>query len=240
MGKPLAAGHAASIGVEAADLAAAGFMANPRAIEAPQGFAAAHLGSGEKTAFLGLGAGWEMERASYKLHACCHGLHAMLEALAGLHLAPGSVDRVTVRTHPRWRAVCDIAEPRTGLEAKFSFRLTAAMALDGRDTAALETYSDAECRDPTLVALRDRVDVVSDPQLPETAAEVSLTAAGGRHHTLRHDLAEPVSSAELHSRLRRKAETLVGPEAASILAAATLEGTPDVSTLTALLRAAPA
>ena len=240
MGKPLNAGLAAANGVEAADLAAAGFRAARSGLDGPQGFGAATHGSAERRAVLGLGAQWQMERVSSKLHACCHGLHAMLEALSGLRLGPGTVDRVTVRTHPRWRAICDNPAPATGLEAKFSYQLVAAMALAGRDTAALESFSDAACTAPDLVALRDKVDVVGDAGLPVTAAEVTVTATGGRVHALRHDIAMPLQPEARRARLEAKARALLGPDRAAALAAATLGPAPDLPALTALLRAAPA
>ena len=62
---------------------------------------------------------------THKFHACCHGLHAVLEALGGLDLPGDQLDRATIRTHPRWLSVCAIAAPATGLEAKFSYRLSA-------------------------------------------------------------------------------------------------------------------
>jgi len=239
MGKPLNAGAAAATGVEAADLAAAGFECDPAALDGPSGFGPAHGGAAAEAAFGGLGARWEMARVSHKFHACCHGLHAMLEALAGLDLPGGQVDRATVRTHPRWLAVCDKRAPRTGLEAKFSYRLTAAMALSGRDTADPAAYSEEACADPALVALRDRVEVVADPTLSETQAVVDVTARGGRAHRLRHDIAEPLPPERLRARLAAKAATLVGTDRAEALGAAALRERPDIAALAGLLRHAP-
>ena len=39
--------------------------------------------------------------------------------------------------------MCDIAEPRTGLEGKFSLRATTAMALLGDDTSDPAAFTDA-------------------------------------------------------------------------------------------------
>jgi 2-methylcitrate dehydratase PrpD len=113
------------------------------------------------------------------------------------------------------------------------------MALSGRDTAALETFSDAACVAPDLVALRDKVDVVGDPTLPETAAEVHVAATGGRAHRLRHDLAGPADPARSRAKLEAKARALLGTERAAALAEATLCADPDIRALGALLRAAP-
>lgn len=238
MGKPLNAGFAASCGIEAADLAATGLQSNAVELGAPQGFGSAYDGAGDLTAFAALGTEWRMRDVSFKAHACCHGLHAMLNALSAVRLAHQEVDRVTVRTNPRWMNVCALPKPQTGLEAKFSFSLTAALALAGRNTGALETFSDAACYDPGLVALRDRVHVVPDPTLSATQAIVDISAAGGRAHRLTHDLAVPPPVSEQRRRLDAKAAALLGAPLAQALAAACFATEPDVSRLTEYLRQA--
>lgn len=238
MGKPYNAGIAAETGVQAARMAAAGFHSNPGALVGPQGFGPTHAGEADMAGFAGLGQVWLLTAISHKFHACCHGLHAMLEALRGVRLAPEAVDRVTVRTHPRWLTVCNQPSPTTGLGAKFSFRLTAAMALAGWDTGALGSYSAAACRDPVLVRLRDRVSVLADPDLAETASAVHVDAAG-RSHVVRHDLTEPLSMEVRAAKLRAKARALLGADGAAALdAAATAPEGPDLAALTALLAAA--
>ena len=122
MGKPYHAGLAARTGVEAAQFAQAGFDTRGQGVDGPQGFGPTHHGENNLDAFEGLGNIWRMETVSHKFHACCHGLHAMLEALSG-QKAEG-VDEAVVYTHPRWLSVCNIPEPRTGLEVKFSYRHT--------------------------------------------------------------------------------------------------------------------
>lgn len=219
MGKPLNAGFAAEVGVTCALLAEAGATSNPMAIEGAQGFGPTHAGSADPRAFDGLGADWLFPRISYKFHACCHGLHAMLEALrelreAGAH--PNAIEHVTIHTHPRWLSVCDQPEPVTGLQAKFSYRLTAAMSLAGLETASLEVYSDETCARPDLIALRDRVEVVGDTRLSDSEAEVTLVA-GGETRRARHDILRASDPAGIESRLRIKAGSLLGAELAGDL-----------------------
>ncbi|MBY8975887.1 MmgE/PrpD family protein [Rhodobacteraceae bacterium NNCM2] len=216
MGKPLNAGFAAEVGVTSALLAEAGATSAPAAIEDVQGFGPTHAGSAREEAFEGLGQEWVFPRISYKFHACCHGLHAMLEALRSLgpdRPEPGAVEKVTIRTHPRWLAVCNKASPETGLEAKFSYRLTAAMSLSGVDTAALGSYTDEICTRPDIVTLRDRVEVVTDDALSDTEAEVTVDL-GGRVLEARHDICAPTNSGEIEGRLREKSRALLGAEKA--------------------------
>ena len=101
--------------------------------------------------------------------------------------------------------MCNIAAPQTGLEAKFSYRLTAALSVQGQDTGAIDTYSDDVARSETLNALRDKVEVVPDETLSEMQARVEVD---GR--ALFHDLAAPLSFETRTTRLQGKARALVG------------------------------
>jgi 2-methylcitrate dehydratase PrpD len=235
MGKPYNAGIAAATGVEVALLAAAGFVANPQGLEAAQGFGQTHAGAAEAGALRGLGTDWRFETVSHKFHACCHGTHAALEALLTIREQAGEApDRVEITTHPRWMSVCNIAEPATGLEAKFSYRMTAAMVLADVDTGAMASFSDAICRDPALVSLRDRVFVQTDDTLPETAARVVIRA-GNRIAEASHDLDAPLSLDRRAAKLRAKAAALIGTDPAARLVAATGAETLDPAALAALL-----
>src|SRR5438094_470738 len=162
MAKPLHAGRAAETGLLAALLARGGFTASPAILEAPQGFAATHAGAEPRSEALERWAGRFLVRDTlFKYHAACYLTHAAIEAVSRLRtrhaLAPQRIARVEVRVDPSLLAVCDVAEPRTGLEGKFSLRATTAMALLGDDTADPATFTAARMSDPGLVSLRDRV-----------------------------------------------------------------------------------
>lgn len=223
MGKPYHAGTAAANGVEAALLAAAGFVSRPDALECEQGFGDTHAGANADvdTVLAGLGTVFRFERVQYKLHACCHGTHAALEALATLRAAhalpPEAIERITLTVHPRWLRVCNLEQPRTGLEAKFSYRLTAAMVCGGLDTGALATYTDAACERPDLVALRDRVRLATDESLPDTASRVTVRLKDGRELAQSHDLDAELPLAAQQARLRTKAAALLGRSDADAL-----------------------
>lgn len=205
MGKPYNAGLAAANGVEAAWLAAQGMVSNPDAITGPNGFVATHHANGADDQ----SPGFLMESVSHKFHACCHGLHAALEALATLHPDVAQIDRITVHTHPRWLTVCNQPAPDTGLGAKFSYRTALALAALGHDTGALETFSDALAVDPQVVALRDRVSVVADPELSEMQARVEIVR-DGECFDAEHDLAAPMTLDARAAKIRAKAAALLG------------------------------
>lgn len=211
MGKPFNAGLAAANGVEAADLVARGFVANPDALESPQGFGATHHGQNLSNGLEGIGKEWLFEDISHKFHACCHGLHAALEA--GLTLAPlqaDMIDRIDVATHPRWMTVCNQIAPMTGLGAKFSYGTVLAMQILGHDTATLDSYADAICADPAVQALRARVHVTPDADVAETATRLQVRLRDGTQHVASYDLIAPITLAQRQQKLQAKARSLLG------------------------------
>ena len=218
MGKPFNAGLAAANGVEAAQLVARGFVANPEALESPQGFGPTHAGQDIKSGTQGIGQEWLFDSVSHKFHACCHGLHAVLEA--GLTLAPldpATIDRIEVTTHPRWMTVCNQVAPMTGLGAKFSYGTVLAMQVLGHDTAVLASYSDAVCADPALQALRARVHVTADDSVAETATRLRVVLRDGAVLEARHDLNAPMSLALRQDKIQTKARSLLGASRADRL-----------------------
>jgi 2-methylcitrate dehydratase PrpD len=213
MGKPYNAGLAAGAGVEAAQLVARGFGANPDSFEGPFGFGATHHGeANEAEALDGLGEHWLFETVSHKFHACCHGLHAALEAARDLDIAAPEIANITVRTHPRWMSVCNLPAPTTGLGAKFSYATVLAMHAVGYDTARLDSYSDKVCAEPRIVDLRDRISVKADHSLSETQAVLTVLRRDGSRQEARHDLQTPLDLSEREQRVRRKAVLLIGAE----------------------------
>jgi len=229
MGKPYNAGAAAANGVEAAGLARRGFVSCDDGVGGAQGFVATHSDAPDAER------PWKdsppqrfvFEDITYKLHACCHGTHAMIEALLEARrthsIAPGDVVRIEVATHPRWLSVCDIKAPRTGLEVKFSYVFLAAMVMRGIDTAAERAYTDALSRDDELRALAARVEISGDEAMSDTQCRVEIELAGGSRVKGVHDLAAAVPEGALEKRLRGKAQGLLGHELADRLWSAVAE-----------------
>ena len=218
MGKPYNAGLAASNGIEAALLIRSGFQPNADAIEGEYGFGATHLGANDAAnALKGLGEEWLFENVSHKFHACCHGLHAALEAARDLDIAEPEVAEIKIKTHPRWMSVCNQLSPTTGLGAKFSYRTVIAMHALGYDTALPESYSDKICLNPKLKSLRDRITVQADESLSETQAHLSLLRRDGARRAADHDLLAPMSLADREDRVREKASKLIGGDEAEAI-----------------------
>ncbi|WP_170569937.1 MmgE/PrpD family protein [Ruegeria atlantica] len=218
MGKPYNAGLAAAAGVEAALLISKGFEPNSGALEGPFGFGATHKGEANAEAALeGLGDEWLFESVSHKFHACCHGLHAALEAARDLDIAEPEVAEIKIKTHPRWMSVCNQMNPTTGLGSKFSYRTVIAMQALGYDTALPGSYSEKNCADSRLISLRDRISVEADETLTETQAHLTLLRRDGARREAKHDLLAPMSLSEREDRVRGKVAKLIGADEADAI-----------------------
>lgn len=218
MGKPYNAGLASATGVEAALLVKRGFEPNADALEGPFGFGATHQGATDVAAALdGVGDEWLFESVSHKFHACCHGLHAALEAARSLDIAEPEVAEIKVSTHPRWMSVCNQMSPTTGLSAKFSYRAVIAMQALGYDTALPGSYSAKVCADPRLKSLQDRITVEADDTLSETQAHLALLRRDGVRREATHDLLTTMSLPDREDRVRAKASKLIGGDDADAI-----------------------
>ena len=235
MGKPLNAGLAARCGVESAQLVARGFTSDPLALDGPFGFGATHHGQEQHgPALEGLGETWIFESVSHKFHACCHGLHAALEALREVDVAAPEIADLIVHTHPRWMSVCNQPAPDTGLGAKFSYRVALAMAATGHDTAKLESFSGATCADPRVIELRDRIRVQEDAGLSEMQARLEVVLKNGHRMEAAHDLDAPLPIEARRDRILSKAGALLGEERLTPLRRA-IEGDVAAAELGALI-----
>ena len=218
MGKPYNAGIAASNGVECAALARAGFTSADDGVMGPQGFALTHSDAPSEVGV------WDapppgtflFEDIKYKLHACCHGTHAMIEALAAVrrahNLTPDRVAGIHLRTSPRWLSVCDIKTPRTGLEVKFSYGWLAGMVLTGIPTASDRAYTDALAQDAILAGFATRIAVTGDPGVTDMQAAGEVRLTDGDTLPFACDLAARIPDAVLERSLRAKATGLIGAE----------------------------
>lgn len=217
MTKPFHVGKAAASGLMAARLAARGFSAAPDAIEAPAGFMWTQAPEFEPSPFRpGSTAGMHVERLLFKYHAACYLTHAPMNAIIALRQAHGltldDMAGMTITVSPAHRDVCNIQEPSTGLEVKFSLRHTGVMALAGAETAALDAYSDATAKDPALTAARARTRVVFDPERDWMTGRVSITTTSGQILTTEADAGVPAADTGVQwEALSAKFATLVTP-----------------------------
>ena len=214
MGKPFHAGIAASNGIEAAKLSKLGFVSCENGIECNQGFLKTHAWDETmpEAAINGLGQDFLFPEIKYKFHACCHGLHAFLEALDELktknNFNPDSIEKISIQTQPSWLQVCNINSPKTGLEAKFSYRLTAAMSLHGVDTGRLDSYNDEICFNEKIVETRDKVEVIPNDKMTNTEALIELKD-GTEIYKNSHDLNNKIENELLQKKILTKSSSLL-------------------------------
>lgn len=197
--KPLHAGFAARAGLTAARLAADGFDGAPDFLDGPIDFLSAFgFGSEDRSRVL---AGWDSPEAPdawqiltpglvLKLFPCCTASHPV--AIAGLELrrefapAADAIREMTI-TFPRGgdAALITGANPKTGIDARFSAEYVLATALiDGR--LSLSHFDDRPVR-PDLAAIASRASRRYDEAAPRLSSEpatrfviVDITLADGR------------------------------------------------------------
>jgi len=217
MCKPMHAGMAAQRGLHAASLASRGFIARPDALECTQGFADTLAGAfNAEEAMADPEGGYFLLSNLFKFHAACYLTHAAIESAVRLRtehsLKLSNVASCTVRVNPASDKVCNITNPTTSLEAKFSLRFMTAWALNGADTAAITTYTDEACSDPELMALRDRVQVEFESDLGRMESLVQVETQNGETVEARHDASIPIAdTAKQGARLMTKFLGLTQP-----------------------------
>jgi len=214
MGKPFHAGMAASNGIEAAKLSKLGFISRDDGIECEQGFFQTHGWNKEipPRAIEGLGTEFLFPEIKYKFHACCHGLHSFLEALDELkqvnNFNPETIETIEIETNPSWLKVCNIEKPKTGLESKFSYKLTAAMSIFGKDTSSLDTYDDTICFNDQMNEIRDKVKVIPNENLTNTQSVISIKD-GSSEINNKHDLSDNIEKNILETKIISKSASLL-------------------------------
>lgn len=188
MCKPMHAGLAARNGLAAVRLAARGFGSRGDVLEAEQGFASALGASFDAQAALAdAPRGFYVIENLFKYHAACYGTHGSIEATRlalgeriGVQTKPNTdgLRSVQIRASKRMQRVCAIANPQTGLEAKFSVRATVAFVLAGLDTAGINSYSDALVRSETVRNFIERIQVEWVEQASDMLTEVTIDFDG--------------------------------------------------------------
>lgn len=202
MAKPLHAGRAAEAGLTAALWAEAGMTAREDILEHPRGFIATQTDGMPPEGLQWTG--YALDQNLFKHHAACFGTHGTLEAIGALRrqgLRPEAVRAIRLKVDRGADAMCNIAEPRSGLEAKFSLRFNAALALHGENTADIATYGDAIVLRPELEAIRAIATVeLAPPDWPEDVTEAHVETIDGRLLVAQHDVSAPAGSPDVLKR----------------------------------------
>jgi len=194
MTKPYHPGRSAENGINCAQLAAAGFTANPEAVLGNQGFVqAASTASDRSEALAAIADEWLILGTLFKYHAACHLTHATIESILTLRgdLAATDLSSMMLRVNPGLLDVCGIENPVTGLEGKFSLRGTAALALTGIDTSSPATFVDSVIASDQVQELIEKVTVETDPELTQFQTKVVWIDKAQNSHESFTDLSKP-------------------------------------------------
>jgi 2-methylcitrate dehydratase PrpD len=185
MRKPFHTGHAAKSGLLAALLAQRGFTSTDNILEGKRGFIAVMAKDYDlDTAQADLGKRWELPMIGIKPYACGVGKHGLIDAMLSLRSKDGiSLDNIESITGSirAFKSQETLRHPTTGVQASFSYHHSMAVALlDG--AAFPDQYSDEKANDPLIASVRDRINVVADPDLPRGVVTAAVVLKDGRQY----------------------------------------------------------
>ena len=171
MSKPLHVGLGARNGVLAAKLAQSGYTANPRAIEASNGFCDAfyHIPPGDgPVEELGKSYALITDGIRIKPYPCGGLAHQAIDAVLDFRAEHGvmaeSVDSINVDVTQHVYNRIAFRVPETGIQGKFSMSYLLARAIiDGK--ISLDMFTDAAVRDPHVLKLLERIHLSVDKSL---------------------------------------------------------------------------
>jgi 2-methylcitrate dehydratase PrpD len=240
MTKSFHAGRAAQNGLTAALLAAQNFTSDNAPLEGKDGWAQALSRQCDwREVTDGLGSRYEAALNTYKPFACGIVAHPGIDAAIQMHneghFSIGDIAAVELHANPLVLSLTGKANPRTGLEAKFSiYHCIAVGLLFGN--AGEKQFRDTVANDPAVVALRNLVTVRTDPAVLTRQSDLVVRLKDGRTF-LRHvenaigSLENPMSDAALEAKFTDLADGILPPRRVQDLIALcwSVERSSDVS-----------
>lgn len=246
MTKPLHVGGAVRAGVTAAALAVEGFTADATAIGGDRGFWDLYAGADGVGSPAALPPDrWAIlaDGVHVKKYPSCYFTHTSIANAVDLateyDLSPREIERVHVTASQGAIDALAHDDPATGLEAKFSLPYTVAAGLV-RHEVGLAAFEDEAWTDPTVDAVRERVQYEVDPDLPYDAHEshMRVETADAVHERHRTDPPGTHENPLSRAALREKYETCASralPAAAVDRTWASLDDLRSVASTRALL-----
>ncbi len=220
MSKHLHAGHAASAGVRAADLAGRGFSGARLILEGERGFFAAAAPDADPakvTADLNFDAPiFKIGGVSIKPHASCRHTHPAVDAALALReqINGRTITHVQIDTYQAALDLCDNPTPQTPYVAKFSLHYCVSAAL-AWGHAGLTAFDQEALRETAVRKLLSIIQVNHDIEFErlypqQWPARVTLTLEDGTRLSkiVRHpkgDPENPLTADELETKFRQLA-----------------------------------
>jgi 2-methylcitrate dehydratase PrpD len=228
-------GKAARDGIASADLAKAGLTGPTSILEGKDGYFAAYAGEEGKDWFQdpvrdGLGHDWVVLKTYIKPYPCCRHLHGAIDAAAALRSEYGfsgdDVSGVRIGTFSI-AAGHNGTTVNTMMGAQLSIPYTVAVALRSGNVT-LADFSPEARQDTKTLALMEKVAVEIDDDansaypLNGRPAEVTITLTNGDSYARRvqnpyGESTNPVTDADLETKVRHLVEPVIGVEGADHL-----------------------
>lgn len=232
MTKPMHAGHAAEVGLNAALTAQAGMTGTPDLLEGAAGFGAAMTkGARWENVFDHFGQSYNITKMTFKNYGCCGHTFPAIDAMGrllddnGIHFS--DIKAIRVGGYKPTVEVCAYRHPKTPFEAKFSLSYTvSARAVLGR--VREKAFLPEALSNPDIAALEDKLTLTLDPEcaakFPKNrTAKVEIDLNDGRtlqhHQVTRHgDPDEPLTDQELLDKFYELVSPRVGEQKSLLLA----------------------
>ncbi len=218
MNKSFNPGRAASNGIYAAILAQQNFTSSDGMLEAKRGWANTISTKQDFSEITeGLGKNYESALNTYKPFACGIVIHPAIDAAIQLrnqhHLMADQIASIQLRVHPLVIELTGKKTPQIGLEGKFSvYHSVTAAIIDG--AGGEKQFSDAKVRNPSVIALRDKVTAIVDSNIKPEQVDMTITTTDGRqlHIFIEHaigSLEKPMTDAQLETKFIDLAEGIL-------------------------------
>jgi len=230
MAKRFHSGKASQNGIIAALCAREGLTGVRDVLEAPYGgFCSTYADTYDLNwATRELGQDWEISKNGFKRYSSLASSHTSVDALRQIRERHGirgeDVAKVLVRTTRMVHVHCGWPyEPKETITAQMNLPYTAAVTLlEGN--AFVDQYADHKLRDPKIMDLANRIEVVIDPELDALgphemrAVRVTVTMKSGEEHHAEQiyrsgHWKNPISDQALTEKFRDLAGRVLRPEA---------------------------
>jgi 2-methylcitrate dehydratase PrpD len=218
MNKSFNPGRAAANGLFAAILAERNFTSSNAMIEAKRGWANVVSNKQDYDEILGdLGKRYEAALNTYKPFACGIVMHPAIDAAIQLRnenrLKADQIRAIDIHVNPLVLELTGKTTPKIGLEGKFSIYHAVAVAIV-EGAAGEKQFSDRAVNDPTIVALRAKVNPIVDAAVKPEQVEMTITLDDGRTLSRRIEraigsLEKPMSDADLERKFLDLADGVI-------------------------------
>jgi len=196
MSKPFHAGKAAMDGILSIALARRNFDSSHEIFEGRFGLKTVFSPKSEYNDMLtGLGKQFHIQDIAFKPYASALATHSTIQTIEAMrkeeNINGADVEEIQIEFGPLPFSVVNRKNPQKVLEGKFSVQHCAAIALI-RGRVGRDMFNSTELNDPQIMAMRDRINVLLNPEL--TRFETIVTVKTKQGNTLKEFIKESKGS----------------------------------------------